>query len=84
MWVRISCEERERVYKAGHLVPGVVKTDITGEYGPPQMYMEWWSNGVDKPVLKDIRHPAYFPGDPDRLPCEHYHWVGASITIDEP
>ena len=78
-WVKISCSERDHRYGAdiSYGIMGVIsgRSDMSGEYGDPRIETIW--GVVDKPTLKDIRHPRYDWDSQigDRLPCEHYEWT---------
>lgn len=85
-WQAITCVEREalvdkhgRSYNGFNTESGITvlagRTDLGGF--PPIMVTVWGYGDGERPVLKDVRHPARkdFPedaGKPDREPCEHY------------
>ncbi|QDP65454.1 MAG: hypothetical protein Tp182DCM212571_72 [Prokaryotic dsDNA virus sp.] len=79
-WTKISCAEYEehlsimgddkRVYSGF--------TDLTGQFGEPRIETIWCRKETpDEPLLKSVRHPAYWDDSdvtpkPDRYSCEHY------------
>lgn len=77
-WVEITCKEREQlVDRIGRSFNGFdpatgvgvlsSRTDMTGEFGPPEIFTEW---GYDesRPLLRDHLWPGNYAH------CEHYEW----------
>lgn len=85
-WRKITCAEREQLIDAlGRSYNGLARpygvlagrTDLTGEYGRPEIFTEWGHLETDVPVLRDVRYPSP-TGGADTAPCEHY----APETVD--
>lgn len=70
-WTQVSCEERERIYKAARPRPSASLTDLSGRYGDPQIFTEW-ADANEAPVLRDYRWPNAEDGKPDARPCQHW------------
>lgn len=92
-WRKITCEEREAlVDELGRSYNGLAspefcvlagRTDLSGEFGPPQIFTEWGRREGEVPVLRDVRWPPEPVGGesivdaamrPDAKPCEHYRY----------
>jgi hypothetical protein len=58
-----------------HVRPSASKTDLYGEYGPPEVYTEWsaiYPSGREIPVLREHHWPGPDNRGDDARPCEHY------------
>ena len=75
-WRRITCEERdEHIGIMGeHRRVFSSLTDISGEFGSPQIVTVWMRDDHEEPILKDVRWPNTdgSGAGPDAAPCEHY------------
>lgn len=51
------------------------KTDLSGEYGEPEIYTEWsvtLKDGTAKVVMREHKWPSQTGNYTDRYRCEHY------------
>lgn len=78
--VQITCQEREALIEsvgrsyngpADPWVPISTLTDLSGEFGEPEVYTKWGHRDSEEPLLEDYLWP-----DSDR-PCEHYRFEKA-------
>jgi hypothetical protein len=75
-WRQVSCEERDAFYAAGieDWCPGSTLTDLDGQFGEPEMFIEWWDRETEQPQLRDQRWPRRGGERPDARPCQHHVW----------
>lgn len=69
-FVRVSCMTADVIRAAEIVKPTSSLTDLTGEFGEPQIFTEWSierTDGSFSVVLRENR----WPRDPDR-DCEHW------------
>lgn len=71
-WVRVSCEVADVIRASSHVHPYCGRSDLTGEFGAPEVFTEWGIRDRDVTVLREHRFPGADLAGPDRKPCEHY------------
>ena len=78
VWVAVACEVADVIRHSEHVKPTASKTDLSGEYGDPEVFTEWsvtYPSGREVAILREHRWPGR-PDDhgpvADARPCEHY------------
>ena len=74
-WVEVACEVADVIRACEHVKPTSSKTDLYGEYGPPEVFTEWsvfFSSGREVALLREHRWPSAIPGEADVKRCEHF------------
>ena len=78
----VSCLVADVIRGNEHVTPFSSKTDLSGEYGEPEVYTGWAvetkASGTVT-VLHEHRWPSSHSGKPDPYRCEHY----AATTSEE-
>ncbi len=76
---QVTCEQSDLIlgpldYTREHWAVWSSRTDWTGEFGEPHVYMLWGPKGPTKVGLglENILHPSGRGDTPDVKPCEHY------------
>ena len=69
-WVAIPCRTADVIRSHPAIKPLSGRSDLGGEYGPPEVYTEWGFED-DTAVMREHRYPDP-DGGSDRKPCTHY------------
>lgn len=74
-WTPISCAAADAIRYSEVTRPLSSKTDLTGEFGDPEVSTTWGihiEGRGDVPVMRESRWPSPVEGEPDVKPCEHW------------
>lgn len=74
-WTPISCAAADAIRYSEVTKPYSSKTDLTGEYGQPEVSTTWCihiEGRGDVLVMRESRWPSPIEGEPDVKPREHY------------
>lgn len=71
-WTPVSCLVADLLRMNEEVVPASSKTDLSGQYGEPEVFTEWTTRDGEHSVLREHRWPSPHSGEPDPYVCEHY------------
>ena len=71
-WRKVGCVESDEAREAQPVTVESSLTDLSGQFGTPVMFTEWWSQEGNKPISRDY----YWHPHSDAGTCVHYVWEG--------